>query len=75
MYPKTDADWARTLAALVDCVLLEADPEGHDSAFDLAREMLDRYSFWRAEMSGQLSMQIGRPIAAHGCHCHEEETE
>jgi hypothetical protein len=71
MHPKTDRDWARTLAVLLDSVILEADPEGIDATFDTAREMLDRYSFWRAEMSGQISL----PIAAHGCHCHEEETE
>jgi hypothetical protein len=71
MFPKTDKDWARALSVTLDSVILESDPEGHDATFDTARELLDRYSFWRAEKSGQLSM----PIAAHGCHCHEEETE
>lgn len=69
MFPKTDKDWSRALSTTLDSVILEADPEGLDATFDTARELLDRYSFWRAEMSGQLSM----PIAAHGCH--EEETE
>ena len=68
-HPKTYRDWARTLAVLLDGVILEADPEGVDATFDSAREHLDRYTFWSAEMSGQISL----PMAAHGCH--EEETE
>jgi hypothetical protein len=71
MFPRNAHGWARALSVTLDSVILEADPEGLDATFDQARELLDRYSFWRAEMSGQLSV----PIAAHGCHCHEEETE
>ena len=73
MHPKTDKDWSRTLAVLLDGLLLTADPEGLDRDLDHTREMLDRYSFWRAEMNGQIAMPIGQPVAAHGCN--EEETE
>jgi hypothetical protein len=71
LHPTNHEDWARHLAVLLDSALMAADPESIDTDFNLHREALDRYSFWRAEKSGQLSM----PIAAHGCHCHEEETE
>ena len=68
-HPKTDADWARTLAVLLDSVLMMADPESIVPDWDEHRTALDRYSFWRAEQQGQTRL----PIAAHGCH--EEETE
>ena len=69
LHPTTHEDWARTLAVLLDSALMVADPESLDADLNLHREALDRYSFWRAEKSGQIRL----PIAAHGCH--EEETE
>ena len=71
LHPTTHEEWARTLAVLLDSVLIAADPESTDPEFEQHRAALDRYSFWRAEKSGQIRL----PIAAHGCHCHEEETE
>lgn len=68
-HPKTDADWARTLAVLLDSALMAADPDGADPEFEQHRIALDRYSFWRAEQQGQTRL----PMAAHGCH--EEEAE
>ena len=67
--PTTHEDWARHLAVRLDSVLMMTDPESIVPDWDEHREALDRYSFWRAEKSGQTRL----PIAAHGCH--EEETE
>jgi hypothetical protein len=61
---------ARELHSALAQMLADTDPD--DAHLEPIRDLHDRTAFRFAD---QPELALGFPVAAHGCHCHEDETE